>query len=64
MSQLSKAALACAVIGAVLVTLQAAFSVQTALAGLFVVGVACGIVVAGRMLQAQAHQPAGTHAAE
>ncbi len=64
MSQLSRAALACAVIGALLVALQAAFVVQTALAGLFVVGVACGIVVAERMLRAQAHQPADTHAAE
>lgn len=64
MSQLSKAALACAMLGALLVTLQAAFAVQTALAGLFVVGVSCGIVVAGRMLRAQAHQAANTHAAE
>lgn len=43
-----------AVMGLLLIWLQYAFSVLTAMVGLFVFGVGCGIRIAGRIVRAQA----------
>ena len=54
MKQISIAAMLCAATGAVMVALQYLLSIQTALAGLFVFGIAFGMIVAGRMKRGSA----------
>ena len=58
MSRQLKASILCAVVAIIFVVLQVAFQVQTGTAGVFVMGVAGGLLIGDQMAKAPAPGPA------